>query len=67
LQRGQDGCGGRGDPGTEAARVRRQVCRYGQTGIIVEGDGYPIDCMVGDFISGPPNNWCWTTSITISF
>jgi uncharacterized NAD-dependent epimerase/dehydratase family protein len=24
----------------------------GQTGIIVEGDGYPIDCMVADFISG---------------
>ncbi len=24
----------------------------GQTGIIVEGQGYPIDCMVADFISG---------------
>jgi uncharacterized NAD-dependent epimerase/dehydratase family protein len=24
----------------------------GQTGIIVEGDGYPIDCMVADFVSG---------------
>jgi uncharacterized NAD-dependent epimerase/dehydratase family protein len=24
----------------------------GQTGIVVEGDGYPIDCMVADFISG---------------
>lgn len=24
----------------------------GQTGMIVEGDGYPIDCMVADFISG---------------
>jgi len=24
----------------------------GQTGIVVEGDGYPIDCMVADFVSG---------------
>jgi len=24
----------------------------GQTGIVVEGDGYPVDCMVADFVSG---------------
>lgn len=24
----------------------------GQTGIVIEGDGYPIDCMVADFVSG---------------
>lgn len=24
----------------------------GQTGIMVEGDGYPIDCMIADFVSG---------------
>lgn len=29
-----------------------KFCATGQTGIIVEGDGYPIDCMVADFVSG---------------
>jgi len=24
----------------------------GQTGIVIEGEGYPIDCMVADFVSG---------------
>jgi uncharacterized NAD-dependent epimerase/dehydratase family protein len=32
--------------------VDAKFAATGQTGIIVEGDGYPIDCMVADFVSG---------------
>ena len=40
---------------TKALRRRGVDAKFGatgQTGIIVEGDGYPIDCMVADFVSG---------------
>lgn len=40
---------------TEALKRRGLDAKFGatgQTGIIVEGDGYPIDCMVADFVSG---------------
>ena len=36
----------------QAAGRDAKFAATGQTGIIVEGDGYPIDCMVADFISG---------------
>jgi uncharacterized NAD-dependent epimerase/dehydratase family protein len=42
----------------EVTRALQQLGRdakfaaTGQTGILVEGDGYPIDCMVADFVSG---------------
>jgi uncharacterized NAD-dependent epimerase/dehydratase family protein len=32
--------------------VDAKFAATGQTGIVVEGDGYPIDCMVADFVSG---------------
>ncbi len=40
---------------TNALKARGYDAKFaatGQTGIVVEGDGYPIDCMVADFISG---------------
>jgi uncharacterized NAD-dependent epimerase/dehydratase family protein len=40
---------------TRALQARGYDAKFaatGQTGIVVEGDGYPIDCMVADFISG---------------
>jgi uncharacterized NAD-dependent epimerase/dehydratase family protein len=40
---------------TDALKRRGVDAKFGatgQTGIIVEGDGYPIDCMVADFVSG---------------
>lgn len=40
---------------TEALKRRGVDAKFGatgQTGIVVEGDGYPIDCMVADFVSG---------------
>ena len=52
LQRGQDG---HGVEVTNELKRRGHDAKFaatGQTGIIVEGDGYPIDCMVADFISG---------------
>jgi uncharacterized NAD-dependent epimerase/dehydratase family protein len=38
--------------GLKARGCDAKFAATGQTGIIVEGDGYPIDCMVADFISG---------------
>ena len=64
LQLRQDGRGRRGDQRPAAPRLDAKFGATGQTGIIVEGDGYPIDCMVADFVSGPPNNWSWTISST---
>ena len=29
-----------------------KFCATGQTGIMVEGDGYPIDCVTADFVAG---------------
>jgi uncharacterized NAD-dependent epimerase/dehydratase family protein len=40
---------------THALRSRGRSTKFvatGQTGIIIEGDGSPIDCVVSDFISG---------------
>lgn len=40
---------------TRALKARGCDAKFaatGQTGIVVEGDGYPIDCMVADFIAG---------------
>lgn len=40
---------------TSALRERKQSSKFiatGQTGIIIEGDGCPVDCVVSDFISG---------------
>lgn len=36
----------------QASGCDAKFAATGQTGIVVEGDGYPIDCMVADFISG---------------
>ncbi len=38
--------------GLKARGYDAKFAATGQTGIVVEGDGYPIDCMVADFISG---------------
>jgi uncharacterized NAD-dependent epimerase/dehydratase family protein len=38
--------------GLKARGADAKFAATGQTGIIVEGDGYPIDCMVADFVSG---------------
>jgi uncharacterized NAD-dependent epimerase/dehydratase family protein len=38
--------------GLQARGVDAKFAATGQTGIVVEGDGYPIDCMVADFVSG---------------
>ncbi len=38
--------------GLQARGLDAKFAATGQTGIIVEGDGYPIDCMVADFVSG---------------
>jgi uncharacterized NAD-dependent epimerase/dehydratase family protein len=38
--------------GLQRQGVDAKFAATGQTGIIVEGDGYPIDCMVADFVSG---------------
>jgi uncharacterized NAD-dependent epimerase/dehydratase family protein len=35
-----------------ARKVATKFIATGQTGIIVEGDGCPIDCVVSDFVSG---------------
>ena len=40
---------------TEALKQQRLSAKFiatGQTGIMVEGDGLPIDCVVADFVSG---------------
>lgn len=36
----------------KAQGVRAKFIATGQTGIMVEGDGSPIDCVVSDFVSG---------------
>ena len=36
----------------KAEGVRAKFIATGQTGIMVEGDGSPIDCVVSDFVSG---------------
>ncbi len=38
--------------GLKRRGIDAKFAATGQTGIIVEGDGYPIDCMVADFVSG---------------
>lgn len=38
--------------GLEARGVDAKFVATGQTGILVEGDGIPIDCVVADFING---------------
>jgi uncharacterized NAD-dependent epimerase/dehydratase family protein len=38
--------------GLEARRIDAKFVATGQTGILVEGDGIPIDCVVADFING---------------
>lgn len=38
--------------GLQARGVDAKFAATGQTGIMVEGDGYPVDCMVADFVSG---------------
>jgi uncharacterized NAD-dependent epimerase/dehydratase family protein len=38
--------------GLQACGVDAKFAATGQTGIVVEGNGYPIDCMVADFVSG---------------
>ena len=38
--------------GLQTRGLDAKFAATGQTGIIVEGDGYPIDCMVADFVSG---------------
>jgi uncharacterized NAD-dependent epimerase/dehydratase family protein len=58
LTVGQDCCVGKMIVAIELAcslRERQQSTKFiatGQTGIIIEGDGCPIDCVVSDFISG---------------
>jgi uncharacterized NAD-dependent epimerase/dehydratase family protein len=58
LTVGQDCCVGKMVVAIELAaalRERQQSTKFiatGQTGIIIEGDGCPIDCVVSDFISG---------------
>lgn len=55
---GQDCCVGKMVVAVEVARALNRRGRdakfiaTGQTGILVEGDGCPIDCVVSDFISG---------------
>ncbi|MCA9236193.1 MAG: DUF1611 domain-containing protein [Planctomycetales bacterium] len=55
---GQDCCVGKMVVSLEIARTLNERGRdakfiaTGQTGILVEGDGCPIDCVVADFISG---------------
>lgn len=39
-----------------AAGVDAKFAATGQTGILVEGDGIPIDCVVADFINGAAEN-----------
>lgn len=36
----------------KAADVNAKLIATGQTGILVEGDGCPIDCVVSDFVNG---------------
>jgi uncharacterized NAD-dependent epimerase/dehydratase family protein len=38
--------------GLKDAGLRAKFVATGQTGIMVEGDGCPIDCVVADFVSG---------------
>lgn len=38
--------------GLKAAQVDAKFVATGQTGIMIEGDGLPIDCIVADFVSG---------------
>lgn len=38
--------------GLKRRGVEAKFAATGQTGIVVEGDGYPIDCMVADFVNG---------------
>ncbi|QNN24363.1 DUF1611 domain-containing protein [Planctomycetales bacterium ZRK34] len=38
--------------GLETRRLDAKFVATGQTGILVEGDGIPIDCVVADFING---------------
>lgn len=55
---GQDCCVGKMLVAIELTRAMQQAghdCKFvatGQTGILIEGDGSPIDCVVSDFISG---------------
>ncbi|MAT68654.1 MAG: hypothetical protein CMJ58_03945 [Planctomycetaceae bacterium] len=55
---GQDCCVGKMVVALEITRALQQRGRdakfiaTGQTGILIEGDGCPIDCVVSDFISG---------------
>lgn len=58
LTVGQDCCVGKMVVALEVARALQKSGRStkfvatGQTGIIIEGDGCPIDCVVSDFLSG---------------
>ena len=58
LTVGQDCCVGKMVVAIELSRALRkpdQSTKFvatGQTGILIEGDGCPIDCVVSDFISG---------------
>jgi len=58
LTVGQDCCVGKMVVAVELARALQhqkhaaKLIATGQTGIMVEGDGCPIDCVVSDFISG---------------
>ncbi|TWT48823.1 DUF1611 domain-containing protein [Botrimarina hoheduenensis] len=42
--------------GLQAAGVDAKFVATGQTGIMVEGDGLPIDCVVSDFVNGAVEN-----------
>jgi uncharacterized NAD-dependent epimerase/dehydratase family protein len=58
LTVGQDCCVGKMVVAFELAKALRSERRStkfiatGQTGILIEGDGCPIDCVVSDFVSG---------------
>lgn len=58
LTVGHDCCVGKMVVAVELARALRrdnQTTKFvatGQTGILIEGDGCPVDCVVSDFISG---------------
>lgn len=42
--------------GLQAGGVDAKFVATGQTGIMVEGDGLPIDCVVSDFVNGAVEN-----------